>query len=69
MLEDISEESDNQITQLAKQEADLQAKKRAAVNAKSPFTYAGGKLGYPLSVQAPITSDFTITDQSRYRKI
>ncbi|WNR44719.1 murein hydrolase activator EnvC family protein [Paenibacillus roseipurpureus] len=57
-LEEISEESDKQITQLAKQEADLQAKKRAAENAKSPFTYAGGKLGYPLASQAPITSDF-----------
>ncbi|OCT13180.1 peptidase M23 [Paenibacillus pectinilyticus] len=57
-LEDISEESDKQITMLAKQEADLQAKKRAASNTKSPFTYAGGKLGYPLTVQAPITSDF-----------
>jgi murein DD-endopeptidase MepM/ murein hydrolase activator NlpD len=60
VLEDISEESDKQITQLAKQEADLQAKKRAASNAKSPFTYSGGKLGYPLAVQAPLTSDFTI---------
>ncbi|KRF34023.1 murein hydrolase activator EnvC family protein [Paenibacillus sp. Soil787] len=59
VLEDISEESDKQITQLAKQEADLQAKKRAASNAKSPFTYSGGKLGYPLAVQAPLTSDFT----------
>ncbi|WP_254777149.1 murein hydrolase activator EnvC [Paenibacillus sp. yr247] len=59
VLEDISEESDKQITQIAKQEADLQEKKRAASNTKSPFTYAGGKLGYPLAVQAPITSDFT----------
>ncbi len=59
VLEDISEESDKQITQLAKQEADLQAKKRAASKAKSPFTYSGGKLGYPLAVQAPLTSDFT----------
>ncbi|WP_261303512.1 murein hydrolase activator EnvC family protein [Paenibacillus andongensis] len=59
VLEDISEESDKQITQLAKQESDLQAKKRAASNAKSPFTYSGGKLGYPLAVQAPLTSDFT----------
>jgi murein DD-endopeptidase MepM/ murein hydrolase activator NlpD len=57
-LEDISEESDKLITQLAKQEADLQAKKRAASKAKSPFTYAGGKLGYPLAAQAPLTSDF-----------
>lgn len=57
-LEEISEESDRMITQLAKQEADLQAKKRAAANAKSPFTYSGGKLGYPLAVQAPMTSDF-----------
>jgi murein DD-endopeptidase MepM/ murein hydrolase activator NlpD len=58
VLEVISEESEQQVTQLAKQEADLQEKKRAASKAKSPFTYAGGKLGYPLAVQAPITSDF-----------
>ncbi|MFD0696282.1 murein hydrolase activator EnvC family protein [Paenibacillus sp. GCM10027628] len=60
VLEDISEESENQLTQLAKQEADLQAKKRAASKAKSPFTYSGGKLGYPLAAQAPITSDFVM---------
>lgn len=59
VLEDISEESDRQITLLAKQEADLQAKKRAANKAKSPFTYSGGKLGYPLAAQAPLTSDFS----------
>ncbi|TXK80921.1 murein hydrolase activator EnvC [Paenibacillus sp. N3.4] len=58
VLENISEESDKEITRLAKQEADLQEKKRAASREKSPFTYAGGKLGYPLAVQAPITSDF-----------
>ncbi|GFZ97795.1 metalloendopeptidase [Paenibacillus marchantiophytorum] len=58
VLEDISEESDKQITQIAKQEADLQEKKRAASKAKSPFTYTGGKLGYPLAAQAPLTSDF-----------
>ncbi|NEW08818.1 peptidoglycan DD-metalloendopeptidase family protein [Paenibacillus sp. SYP-B3998] len=58
VLEDISEESERQVTQLAKQEAELQEKKRAASKAKSPFTYSGGKLGYPLAVQAPITSDF-----------
>ncbi|NQX70079.1 peptidoglycan DD-metalloendopeptidase family protein [Paenibacillus alba] len=58
VLEDISEESDKQITQIAKQEAELQEKKRAASKAKSPFTYAGGKLGYPLAAQAQITSDF-----------
>ncbi|MBD0384142.1 murein hydrolase activator EnvC family protein [Paenibacillus sedimenti] len=58
VLEDISEESERQLTQLAKQEADLQAKKRAASKAKSPFTYTGGKLGYPLASQAPLTSDF-----------
>ncbi|MEW9702764.1 murein hydrolase activator EnvC [Paenibacillus sp. SI8] len=58
VLEEISEESDKQVTQIAKQEAELQAKKRAASKAKSPFTYSGGKLGYPLAVQAPITSDF-----------
>ncbi|MGG1552387.1 murein hydrolase activator EnvC family protein [Paenibacillus ferrarius] len=57
-LEEISEESDQQITALAKKEAQLQEQKRQAMNTKSPFTYAGGKFGYPLSAQAPITSDF-----------
>jgi len=58
VLEDISEDSEREVTQIARQEAALQEKKRAASNAKSPFTYSGGKLGYPLAVQAPITSDF-----------
>lgn len=63
-LENITEENEKVLIQIAAQEADLQAKKRAAQaaasksNTKSPFSYAGGKLGYPLAVQAPLTSDF-----------
>ncbi|UJF33176.1 murein hydrolase activator EnvC family protein [Paenibacillus hexagrammi] len=59
-LEEISEDSEDQIIQLAKQESALQAKKRAAANAKSPFTYSGGKFGYPLATQATLTSDFVM---------
>lgn len=58
VFDEISEDSYNEVAQIAKIEADLQAKKRAANKTKSPFTYAGGKLGYPLAAEAPITSDF-----------
>lgn len=67
VLEDISEESEQQMIAMAKQEADLQAKKRAAAAAAaaasktkvaSPFTYSGGKFGYPLETQGVLTSDF-----------
>jgi murein DD-endopeptidase MepM/ murein hydrolase activator NlpD len=63
-LENITEENDKLLTQFAAQEAALQAKKRAAAAAASggkvtsPFSYSGGKFGFPLKIQAPMTSDF-----------
>jgi murein DD-endopeptidase MepM/ murein hydrolase activator NlpD len=68
-LENITEENDRLLTQFAAQEATLQAKKRAAEAAAAaasgskvtnPFSYSGGKFGFPLKIQAPMTSDFGI---------
>lgn len=63
-LEHISEDQEKLLIKFAAQEAALQAKKREeaaranAKNASNPFTYSGGKFGFPLKIQARMTSDF-----------
>ncbi|MDO3678784.1 murein hydrolase activator EnvC family protein [Paenibacillus ehimensis] len=72
-LEDISEEVQQQLVQVAKQEAEKQRalqQAKAAENAKKSktpaapaYTYGGGKFGYPLPRVVQMSSDFgTRTD-------
>ncbi|MFB6364671.1 murein hydrolase activator EnvC family protein [Paenibacillus elgii] len=79
-LEDISEEVQQQLVQVAKQEADKQralqqakaaenAKKSKAAPAAPAYTYGGGKFGYPLPRVVQMSSDFgTRTDPINGRK-
>lgn len=78
-LEDISEEVQKQLVQVAKQEADKQRalqQAKAAENAKKSktpsapaYTYSGGKFGYPLPSVVQMSSDFgTRTDPINGRK-
>jgi murein DD-endopeptidase MepM/ murein hydrolase activator NlpD len=67
-LEEISEEQEKLVIALAREESRKlaeQEKLRQSTNknAASNFTYSGGKFGYPLEKQAPMTSDYgTRTD-------
>ncbi|WP_163852971.1 murein hydrolase activator EnvC family protein [Paenibacillus elgii] len=82
-LEDISEDVQKQLVEVAKQEADKQRalqQAKAAENAKKPkataatpsapaYTYGGGKFGYPLPRVVQMSSDFgTRTDPINGRK-
>lgn len=70
-LEEISKDQEDELVKFAAQESALLKQKAAAEAAAAAkkgqagkssiagaFTYSGGKLGYPLAKQAPVTSDF-----------
>ncbi|MBP1992672.1 murein hydrolase activator EnvC family protein [Paenibacillus eucommiae] len=44
----------------AKANAKNNAKGGSSASVSNPFSYSGGKFGYPLAVKAPLTSDFQI---------
>nr|WP_275984080.1 peptidoglycan DD-metalloendopeptidase family protein [Paenibacillus hamazuiensis] len=59
-LEDISEEQERLLMQFAKKESQLLAEQVKSKKKTVNFTYSGGKFGYPLVKQAPMTSDFGV---------
>lgn len=56
-MEEISEESEKQVTELAKQASALEAKKNRIKN-----YYKGGKLGMPLKSEYRLSSEFGFRD-------